>query len=183
MMRLEAVERVEQQESLWTLFKVVAGISALSWGGLAMMAQLERHYVHRMQRIELHAFADLVALAWLVPGPVGCNVAVQVGHTLHGRAGAWIAGLASVLPFFVMMTLFAIFYRTPLVRSLAAPVMLSHFSMVLAALIGVTWIKQFRTLVREPIEQTIAALSTILLAFAHSPATFVAILFAAFAAG
>lgn len=41
MMRLEAVERVEQQESLWTLFKVVAGISALSWGGLAMMAQLE----------------------------------------------------------------------------------------------------------------------------------------------
>ena len=183
MMRLEAVERVEQQESLWTLFKVVAGISALSWGGLAMMAQLERHYVHRMQRIELHAFADLVALAWLVPGPVGCNVAVQVGHTLHGRAGAWIAGLASVLPFFVMMTLFAIFYRTPLVRSLAAPVMLSHFSMVLAALIGVTWIKQFRTLVREPIEQTIAALSTILLAFAHSPANFVAILFAAFAAG
>ncbi|MGZ2745648.1 chromate transporter [Burkholderia stagnalis] len=179
---VEAAPHVEQ-ESLWTLFKVVAGISAVSWGGLAMMAQLERHYVERMQRIEPRAFGDLVALAWLVPGPVGCNVAVQVGQTLHGRAGAWIAGFASVLPFFVMMTLFAIFYRTPFVRSLAAPVMLHHFSMVLAALIGVTWVKQLRTLVRARLEQAIAALSTILLAFAHSPASFVVILFAAFAAG
>ncbi len=179
---VEAAQRVEQ-ESLWTLFRIVAGISAVSWGGLAMMAQLERHYVERMQRIEPRAFGDLVALAWLVPGPVGCNVAVQVGQTLHGRAGAWIAGFASVLPFFVMMTLFAIFYRTPLVRSLAAPVMLHHFSMVLAALIGVTWVKQLRTLVRARLEQAIAALSTILLAFAHSPASFVVILSAAFAAG
>ncbi|KDB09273.1 Chromate transporter [Burkholderia sp. lig30] len=182
MMSLPAAERGEP-ESLWALFKVVAGISAMSWGGLAMMAQLERHYVHRMRRIEPHAFADFVALAWLVPGPVGCNVAVQVGETLHGRAGAWIAGLASVLPFFVMMTLFAVFYRTPVVRSLAAPVILNHFSMVLAALIGVTWVRQLRTLVRAPLEQAIAALSTILLAVAHSPAAFVVILCAAFAAG
>ena len=181
---VEAAERVEQaQASLWTLFKVIAGISAVSWGGLSMMAQLERHYVDRLQRIEPHVFADFIALAWLVPGPVGCNVAVQVGQTLHGRIGAWIAGIASVLPFFLLMTLFAIFYRTPIVRSLAAPMLINHFGMVLAALIGVTWIKQLRTLARTRLEQLIAALSTILLAFAHSPAAFVGILFAAFAAG
>ncbi|MFP3427901.1 chromate transporter, partial [Pseudoalteromonas sp. SIMBA_162] len=79
-----------------------------------------------------------IALAWLVPGPVGCNVAVQVGQTLHGRVGAWIAGIASVLPFFLLMTLFAIFYRTPIVRSLAATMLINHVRMVLAALIGVT---------------------------------------------
>ncbi|HGL4260663.1 chromate transporter [Burkholderia dolosa] len=179
---VEAAERIGHA-SLWTLFKVVLGISAVSWGGLAMMAQLERHYVDRLQRIEPHAFADLVALAWLVPGPVGCNVAVQVGHTLHGRAGAWVAGIASVLPFFVLMTLFAIFYRTPLVRSLATPMLINHFGMVLAALIGVTWVKQVRTLACTRLEQLIAAISTILLAFAHSPAAFVGILVAAFAAG
>ncbi|AOJ73680.1 chromate transporter [Burkholderia ubonensis] len=179
---VEAARHVEQ-ESLWAFFKVVMGISAVSWGGLAMMAQLERHYVERLQRIEPPAFGDIVSLAWLMPGPVGCNVAIQVGQTLHGRIGAWIAGLASVLPFFVMMTLFAVFYRTPFVRSLAAPVMLNHFSMVLAALIGVTWVKQLRTLVRARLEQAIAAVSTLLLAFAHSPASFVVTLFAAFAAG
>ncbi|MCM3016364.1 chromate transporter, partial [Bacillus subtilis] len=94
---VEATTRVEEAPaSLWALFKVVAGISAVSWGGLSMMAQLERHYVERLQRIEPHVFGDLVALAWLVPGPVGCNVAVQVGQSLHGRAGAWVAGMASV---------------------------------------------------------------------------------------
>ncbi|WP_323121704.1 chromate transporter [Burkholderia alba] len=182
MMSLEAAERGEQ-ESLWALFKVVAAVSALSWGGLAMMAQLEHHYVDRERRIDARAFADLIALAWMVPGPVGCNVAVQVGQILRGRTGAWIAGIASVLPFFVLMTLFAIFYRTPFVRALAVPVVLYHFSMVLAALIGVTWVKQIRSLARGPFERGIAALATVLLAVVHSPAAFVVILSAAFAAG
>ncbi len=180
----EAPADVERaRASLWQLFKVIASISAVSWGGLSMMAQLERHYVERLQRIEPHVFGDLVALAWLVPGPVGCNVAIQVGQLLHGRIGAWVAGIASVLPFSLLMTLFAIFYRTPFVRSLAVPMLINHFGMVLAALIGVTWVKQLRSLARTRREQLIAALSTILLGFAHNPAAFVGILFAAFAAG
>lgn len=79
-----------ERESLWALFKTVTGVSAVSWGGLAMMAQLERHYVEHERRIDPLSFADLVALAWMMPGPVGCNVAVQVGHALRGRAGAWM---------------------------------------------------------------------------------------------
>ncbi|WP_162499493.1 chromate transporter [Burkholderia mayonis] len=172
-----------ERESLWALFKTVAGVSAVSWGGLAMMAQLERHYVDHERRIDPLSFADLVALAWMMPGPVGCNVAVQVGHALRGRTGAWIAGMASVLPFFGAMTLFAIFYQTRLVRTLASPVMLHHFGMVLAALIGLTWFRQVRALVHTPLERVIAALATALLALAHSPAAFVAILSAAFAVG
>ncbi|ABC38774.1 chromate transporter [Burkholderia thailandensis] len=171
------------RESLWALFKTVTGVSAVSWGGLAMMAQLERHYVEHERRIDPLSFADLVALAWMMPGPVGCNVAVQVGHALRGRAGAWIAGIASVLPFFAAMTVFAIFYQTPLVRSLASPVLLHHFSMVLAALIGLTWFRQVRALVHAPLERAIAALATVLLGLAHSPAAFVAILAAAFGVG
>ncbi|WP_186074755.1 chromate transporter [Burkholderia gladioli] len=172
-----------EQESLWSLFRIVAGVSAVSWGGLAMMAQLERHYVERVRRIDSTTYADLIALAWMVPGPVGCNVAIQVGQVLRGRAGAWIAGLASVLPFFVLMTGFAIFYRTPAVRSLASPMLLRAFGMVLAALIGVTWFRQVRTLAKGRAERVVAAVSTVLLTLAHSPAAFVAILLAAFAAG
>ena len=127
-----------KREPLWTLFRVVFGLSALSWGGLALMAQLENHYVEREGRLSRVAFSDLIALAWMVPGPVGCNVAVQLGHALRGRAGAWVAGVASVLPFFTLMTLFAIFYRTPLVRAAASQTLLNHFSVVLATLIGRT---------------------------------------------
>jgi chromate transporter len=182
MLSLDAVDTGER-ESLWDLFRVVAAISALSWGGLAMMAQLQRHYVDHERRVDPRTFADLVALAWMVPGPVGCNVAIQLGQTLRGRAGAWIAGIASVLPFSLLMTLFAIFYQTPLIHTLAVPVMLRHFSMVLAALIAVTWVRQVRTLARAAVERGVAASATVLLALAHNPAAFVAILIAAFAAG
>jgi chromate transporter len=172
-----------EQESLWTLFRVVCGLSALSWGGLALMAQLENHYVEREGRLSRVAFSDLIALAWMVPGPVGCNVAVQLGHALRGRAGAWVAGIASVLPFFMLMTLFATFYRTPIVRAVASQTLLNHFSVVLGTLIAVTWYKQTRVLVRGKLEWLAALLGCLTLAYARSPAVYVAMLGAAFAVG
>ncbi|WP_027804198.1 chromate transporter [Paraburkholderia caledonica] len=172
-----------EREPLWTLFRVVFGLSALSWGGLALMAQLENHYVEREGRLSRVAFSDLIALAWMVPGPVGCNAAVQLGHALRGRAGAWVAGIASVLPFFMLMTLFAIFYRTPIVRAAASQTLLNHFSVVLATLIGITWYKQTRALVRGKLEWTAAVVGCIALFYAHSPAAYVLMLSAAFGAG
>lgn len=165
------------------LFWVVFGLSSLSWGGLALMAQLERHYVEREQRLSPIAFADLMALAWMVPGPVGCNVAVQLGHALRGRAGAWIAGVASVLPFFLLMTGFAIFYRTPLVHAVTSQTLINHFSVVLAVLIGITWYKQTRAILRGKLEWAAAAFACVALAFAHSPAAYVLVLAGTFAVG
>jgi chromate transporter len=183
MMTTRDATRRGEREPLWTLFRVVLGLSALSWGGLALMAQLEHHYVEREERLSRLAFSDLIALAWMVPGPVGCNVAVQLGHTLRGRAGAWVAGIASVLPFFMLMTLFAIFYRTPIVRAAASETLLNHFSVVLATLIAVTWYKQTRALVRGRLEWIAAVLACIALFYAHSPAAYVVMLGGAFAVG
>jgi chromate transporter len=178
----DAIRRGER-EPLWTLFRVVCGLSALSWGGLALMAQLENHYVEREGRLSRVAFSDLIALAWMVPGPVGCNIAVQVGHALRGRAGAWVAGIASVLPFFTLMTLFAIFYRTPFVQAVASQTLLNHFSVVLGVLIAVTWYKQTRALVRGKLEWIATLIGCVTLAYARSPAVYVAMLVAAFAVG
>ncbi|GAB3626429.1 putative chromate transport protein [Pandoraea terrae] len=172
-----------ESEPLWKLFWVVFGVSLLSWGGLALMAQLEHHYVQRKQRLSPLAFADLIALAWIVPGPVGCNVAVQLGYALRGRTGAWVAGVASVAPFFLLMTVFAMFYRTPLVHTVASQALINHFSVVLAVLIGLAWYKQTRVLVRGPIEWVTAVLACVALAFAHSPAAYVLLLGGTFAAG
>ncbi|MEX3811511.1 chromate transporter [Paraburkholderia sp. BR13439] len=179
----EEAARRGRREPLWTLFRVVCGLSALSWGGLALMAQLEHHYVEREGRLSRVAFSDLIALAWMVPGPVGCNVAVQLGHALRGRAGAWVAGVASVLPFFTLMTLFAIFYRTPVVHTIASQTLLHHFSVVLATLIALTWYKQTRALVRGKLEWTAALLGSIALLYAHSAAAYVVMLGAAFGIG
>jgi chromate transporter len=175
--------RQGEREPLWTLFRVVFVLSSLSWGGLALMAQLEHHYVEREGRLTRVAFSDLIALAWMVPGPVGCNVAVQLGHALRGRAGAWVAGIASVLPFFMLMTLFASFYHTPIVRAAASQTLLNHFSVVLATLIALTWYKQTRALVRGKLEWIAALLGCVALLYARSPAAYVVMLAAAFGAG
>lgn len=170
-------------EPLWTLFRVVFALSALSWGGLALMAQLELHYVERERRFTRVQFSDFVALAWMIPGAVGCNVAVQVGYALRGRLGAWVGGVASVLPFFCTMTALATFYHARFVHALAAPRLIDHFAVVLATLIGITWYRQTRVLVHEPLEWAAAALACVVLLTMHGTFAFVLLLASAFAAG
>ncbi|MBU6487431.1 MAG: chromate transporter [Burkholderiales bacterium] len=178
-----ASARSAEPESLWTLFRVVFALSALSWGGLALMAQLELHYVERERRFTQANYSDFVALAWMVPGAVGCNVAVQVGYALRGRIGAWIAGIAAVLPFFCTMTAFATFYEAPFVRSLAAPGLIDHFAIVLAVLIGITWYRQTRVLVNARLEWAAAAIACLVLLTIRGTAAFVLLLVVSFAAG
>lgn len=171
------------RERLWTLFRVVFVLSALSWGGLALMAQLELHYVERERRFTRLQFSDFVALAWMAPGAVGCNVAVQVGYALRGRLGAWVAGTAAVLPFFITMSTFAVFYHSPFVSSLAAPALIDHFAVVLSALILITWHRQARSVVRGRLEWGASAVTCAVLLTIPSTSAFVVLLGGAFAAG
>lgn len=171
------------REPLWTLFRVVFALSSLSWGGLALMAQLELHYVVRERRFTQLQYSDFVALAWMTPGAVGCGVAVQVGYALRGRIGACVAGIASVLPFFCTMTALATFYHASFIHVLAVPGLIDHFAVVLAVLIGVTWYRQTRVLVHEPLEWATAAIACIVLLTVGSTASFVLLLGSAFAAG
>ena len=108
-----------------------------------------------------------------------CN---SVTRCAGARAPGWRAA-ASVLPFFVLMTLFAIFYRTPIVRAAASQTLLNHFSVVLATLIAMTWYKQTRVLVRGKLEWIAAVIGCVALFYARSPAAYVLMLGAAFAAG
>ncbi|HEY3539954.1 MAG TPA: chromate transporter [Trinickia sp.] len=171
------------REPLWTLFRVVLVLSALSWGGLALMAQLELYYVERERRFTRLAFSDLIALSWMVPGAVGCNVAVQVGHALRGAAGAWVAGIAAVLPFFCTMTAFAIFYDSPFIRSMASPELIDHFAVVLGSLIAITWYRQLRAVVHTRLQWLAAAGACAILLLTQRASAFVLLLAIAFMAG
>jgi chromate transporter len=108
---------------------------------------------------------------------------VQLGNALRGRAGAWVAGCATVLPFFIVMTLFASFYQLPAVRSLASHPLLHHFTAVLAMLIAVTAFRQARTFIHGKMEWSIAVLAVVTLTFARTSAVYVALLAGAFAMG
>ncbi|MEX3983870.1 chromate transporter [Paraburkholderia sp. EG287A] len=171
------------RERLSSLFFAVLGLSATSWGGLALMAQLERRYVVRRQMLTQEGFADLVAIAWAVPGPVACNVAIQLGYVLRGRAGALVSGLASVLPFFLAMGALALAYLHHALPAVLNPAVLPRFRVVLACLIAVTLWRQSRSLLKTRTAQTVAGIATAMLWVAPTPMVFVGVLLAAFAYG
>jgi chromate transporter len=50
------------------------------------------------------SFLDLMAVTNLLPGPNSSEMAIHVGHTQRGVAGALVAGLAFLLPAFLMVT-------------------------------------------------------------------------------
>lgn len=171
------------RERLSTLFFAVLGLSATSWGGLALMAQLERRYVARKQLLTPEAFADLVAIAWAVPGPVACNVAIELGYALRGPAGALVSGLASVIPFFLAMGALALAYLHHALPAVLNPAVLPRFRVVLACLIAVTLWQQSRSLLKTRPAQAVAAIATGMLWFAPTPMVFVGVLVAAFSYG
>lgn len=171
------------REKLTTLFFAVLGLSATSWGGLALMAQLERRYVERKQLLSPPAFADLVAIAWAVPGPVACNVAIQLGYVLRGARGAALAGLASVLPFVLAMCALAVAYQHHALPAMLNPAVLPRLRVVLVCLIAVTLWRQTRSLLKGRAEQAVALIACLLLWLNPSPAVFVGVLAAAFACG
>ncbi|QYD68199.1 chromate transporter [Paraburkholderia edwinii] len=177
------VQQIVVRERLITLFFAVLGLSATSWGGLALMAQLERRYVERKPLLTQEAFADLVAIAWAVPGPVACNVAVGLGYALRGSLGALVAGLASVIPFFIAMVALALAYLHHSLPAVLNPAVLPRFRVVLVCLIAVTLWRQSRSLLKKRPEQAIAAIATLLLWLEPAPAVFVGVLCGAFAFG
>ena len=82
-------------------------------------------FVEKERRVSEEAYADAVALAWLMPGPVANNVVIRLGALMRGAPGAIVMGTAAVLPFFIGMCVMALSYG-----------LLSSHSEAMAAMVG-----------------------------------------------
>jgi chromate transporter len=160
---MEQEPRIARHELL-SIFSGVFLMSSLSWGGLALIAQLQQRFVQKQQRLSQDEFNCLLSLAWSLPGPVAGNLAVMSGYAMAGARGAWAAGLASYLPFFISMTALAYAYLHGL-QAVAPAMMRPLFLAVLLALIGVTCFRQVKPIVRNPrlLSVSLASLTALLL--------------------
>lgn len=100
----------------WTFF--VVGAFTVG-GGYAMLPLIQDEVVVRHAWLSEGAFADVVAISQMTPGPIGINAATYVGYDvlfqstgLHwlGIAGSAVATLALVLPSFLIVLLIVKFY-------------------------------------------------------------------------
>lgn len=99
--------------SLWELGRVYLGISLLGFGGPnAHLALMLDEVVERRGWLTREHFLELMAVTNLLPGPNSSEVAIHVGYTQRGWAGALTTGLAFLAPTFVIVTaLSALYFR------------------------------------------------------------------------
>jgi chromate transporter len=88
--------------SLARLVQVMLKAGATGFG-MGMVGILQHEAVTRRAWLRQEEFADGIALANLLPGPIAVDVAVYVGYRLRGWAGATVSLLALLAPAFAIM--------------------------------------------------------------------------------
>lgn len=104
---------------LWQLFISYLKIGFFGFGGgYAMLSLIQNEVVVRHQWMTNVAFADIVAISQITPGPIAINsatyvgytVGMQTGHVWFGVLGSLIATFAVCLPSLTLMILVARFF-------------------------------------------------------------------------
>ena len=95
-------------DRIGSIFGVFLRLGLTSFGGpIAHLGYFRREFVERRRWLSEAAYADLVALGQLLPGPASSQVGFAVGLARGGLAGGLAAWLGFTLPSAVAMVLFA----------------------------------------------------------------------------
>lgn len=87
-------------------------LGATGFGGpVALVGYMHRELVEEKKWISEPEYKEGLALAQLAPGPLAAQLAIYLGFVHHRVLGATVAGIAFVIPSFVMVVLLGIAYK------------------------------------------------------------------------
>lgn len=109
-------------------------------GPVALVGYMHRDLVEEKQWLSEEEYKEGVALAQLAPGPLAAQLGIYIGFVHYGLLGATLAGLAFVLPSFIMVVTLGVVYQ--LYSGL--PWMREIFYGVSAAVIGIISISAYK---------------------------------------
>jgi chromate transporter len=90
--------------SLWQLVRYFLRLGALGFGGpVALVGLMHRDLVEARHWIAEDDYKEGLALSQLAPGPLAAQLGIYIGYIHYRILGATLAGLAFVLPSFVMV--------------------------------------------------------------------------------
>ena len=120
--------------SLWQLVLYMAKLGTTGFGGPApLCGYMYRDLVERQKWISESDYKEGLTLAQLMPGPLAAQLAMYLGFVHYRITGATLAGLAFVLPSFLMVVALGMAY----VAYGGLPWMQAVFYGVGAAVIGI----------------------------------------------
>ena len=98
---------------LWPLTQYFLGLGTWGFGGpVALVGFMHRDLVERRRWVTEETYKLSLALAQIMPGPLAAQVAIALGYFEGGVLGATLAGLAFVLPSFLMVVAISLAYLT-----------------------------------------------------------------------
>ncbi|MCX7220648.1 MAG: chromate transporter [Burkholderiales bacterium] len=90
--------------SLWQLVCYMLALGSWGFGGpVALVGYMYRDLVERRLWISESDYKEGMALAQLMPGPLAAQLAIYLGYVHYRVLGATLAGIAFVLPSFLMV--------------------------------------------------------------------------------
>jgi len=97
--------------SLTELVRYFLYLGAFGFGGpVALVGFMHRDLVDKQKRISEDTYKLSLALAQIMPGPLAAQAAIAIGYFEAGIAGATLAGLAFILPSYLMVVGISIAY-------------------------------------------------------------------------
>ena len=90
--------------TLWQMVQYMTKLGTIGFGGpVALVGYMHRDLVEERKWISEADYKEGLTLAQLMPGPLAAQLAIYLGYVHYGIAGATAAGVAFVLPSFVMV--------------------------------------------------------------------------------
>lgn len=98
--------------TLWQLVLYMLRLGTFGFGGpVALVGYMYRDLVEQRHWISDADYKEGMALAQLMPGPLAAQLAIYLGYIHFRLRGATLAGLAFVLPSFVMVVALGVAYK------------------------------------------------------------------------
>jgi chromate transporter len=97
-------EPQQPRYTLWQLVQYMLRLGALGFGGpVALVGYMQRDLVEARGWITHDDFKEGLALAQMAPGPLAAQLGIYLGFVHYRVRGATLAGIAFVLPSFLMV--------------------------------------------------------------------------------
>src|SRR5918995_306159 len=86
-------------------------LGTIGFGGpVALVGYMHRDLVEQLKWIGEEDYKEGLALAQLAPGPLAAQLSIYLGYVHYRILGATLAGIAFVLPSFLMVLALGYFY-------------------------------------------------------------------------
>ena len=113
MRKSNANEFINENKNLYvTLFSSTFKISACTFGGgYVIVPLMKKRFVEELGWISETEMLDFISISQSAPGPIAVDVAIMVGYHVCGLKGAVIAGIGTILPPLIIISVISLFYK------------------------------------------------------------------------